>query len=218
MDLEKKIRELIREILMEELKEEKILFFEEDSEKVKYKYEHILLEDNYFFSTSQELNMNNYSKLVIPEISLNEFIQVSKGLSSNLKTKLIIDSFLLNKEVILISEGMEYRKFKSTININFYQYLKDIEDILVSYGVKIVPISYLEEELKGRVKRNKEVEFSEEREYKFSKGVLTESKVESLKNKGYRKIQLGKEAILTPLASDFIRYNNMEVLKEAVDK
>lgn len=149
------------------------------------------INDNIDFKTFFEsLEKADSEKLVISNLSIDELVDLSQG------RKNIVTEFLLNsKEVFLVEEGLEYKKYqKPETLIKVYDgYLQNLKD----FGVKVLK----------RVEISKM--FTKREEFSIS-GVITKDKLQKLSAEN-QKIVVKKGSKITSLADEYIKSNNIQL-------
>lgn len=183
-----KLTELIKKELLRLLEEKKT---EDKPAGVKFCGDDLLLRDE----LSKKTRISEDGEiLVISTLEINEMIDIASG-----KTHTAIRNLLEKKAVYIVEEGLEYKKFsepKALIE-NYDKYM----DTIIKYGVLVVKRVDLINRL-GRVTEKTTL-----------KGVITVSKLreKNLKNAG---LILDEKSIITPLAMEYIKENNIEILYE----
>lgn len=149
------------------------------------------INDNIDFKTFFEsLEKADSEKLVVSDLSIDELVDLSQG------RKNIVTEFLLNsKEVFLVEEGLEYKKYqKPEMLIKVYDgYLQNLKD----FGVKVLK----------RVEISKM--FTKREEFSIS-GVITKDKLQKLSAEN-QKIVVKKGSKITSLADEYIKSNNIQL-------
>ena len=132
-------------------------------------------------------------KIIISELCINNLINISQG-----KKNFVIENLLEGKEVCLVEEGLEYKKYTGpTELIKVYdEYVEKIK----TFGIKVI-------------KRSEITEIFDEKKKLYIDGIITENKLKNkdLKNKV---IVIKKNSKMTSLAQDYIKKNNIEVCYE----
>lgn len=149
------------------------------------------INDNIDFKTFFEsLEKADSEKLVVSDLSIDELVDLSQG------RKNIVTEFLLNsKEVFLVEEGLEYKKYqKPEMLIKVYDgYLQNLKE----FGVKVLK----------RVEISKM--FTKREEFSIS-GVITKDKLQKLSAEN-QKIIVKKGSKITSLADEYIKSNNIQL-------
>lgn len=149
------------------------------------------INDNIDFKTFFEsLEKADSEKLVVSDLSIDELVDLSQG------RKNIVTEFLLNsKEVFLVEEGLEYKRYQKTeALIKVYDgYLQNLKE----FGVKVLK----------RVEISKM--FTKREEFSIS-GVITKDKLQKLSAEN-QKIIVKKGSKITSLADEYIKSNNIQL-------
>ena len=186
MDTDKLTELITREVIriLEQRKNEKDLI------TVKFCGEDNLLKDE----LSKKVSLSeNGDILVISSLCINDMIDIAIG-----KKLPAIEYILEKKTVYIVEEGLEYKKYSvpKSLIATYDGYVNTI----TKYGIQV--ISRLE--LLTRLKSAEKVEM---------KGVITSSKLQGSNIKN-TKLILEKSSLITPLAKEYIKENNIELLYE----
>lgn len=229
MGIENLIERIVREILTElgeTKKTNKILFLEEDQKATKLQFKNLI--DNWtdieFLDFEKTQDISEYRSILIKDLSIDEFLNISEGKQINQKTTIMREAFLKNKEVLIVLEGIEHRKFKDTSNENFYNIFIEKEKMLKSFGVEFVTSSDLNKKLQSireiELFNIEKVIASENKKdvkcYKIEEKLVTISILKDIVAKtNTDEIEISKDTIITSLAKDYIRENNLQVSIES---
>lgn len=192
-DIKDKIIELIKKELEVYLKlgiktKEEITFLGEDNFlKIEIEKNFIIAEDS--------------NKIVVSEIDISTMVDLAMGTYNNMNSEFLIKSILKNKNIFIIEEGIEWRKYSKIPLILRDKYLT-YEDNLKSYGIKIVKRFEILDVLENK---EKDIEVFEK--------VLDEKKINNFITKKIKKIYVTRETIVTELAKDIIIKNNIEIIR-----
>lgn len=138
-------------------------------------------------------------KIVISQLSINELVSLSLGISENKKSEKILEAILENKDIFLIEDGIQWRAYKNIPKALENKYLKD-EEILKSYGVKIVKKLELLEEL------------SKKQNY-FTGRLLDLKQLKANLDISHKSIIVSKDTKITELAKEYASINNIQIIK-----
>ncbi|GAA0182819.1 TIGR02536 family ethanolamine utilization protein [Clostridium sediminicola] len=192
--------------------------------------------NKYLIHSKEDMNSNldSYDNIIIGSINNRELANLALGVQFGEKEKIIIDSILLGKDIFLVEEGIEYRKYKDKANKIFYSLYREYENKLINYGIKLVKediISKISSDKKiNNIERIESIGFTaiENKEdntksnvindemqiFDFSKKrLITEAELRKAFNKGMEGVKLSSKTILTPLVKDFIRMNNIKIIQ-----
>lgn len=246
MDLEKLVDMITKEV-MRKIKESmesenskinspRILIVESSQSDIYSNLVNKLDSIKYLIHSKEDMNsdLNSYDNIIIGSIDNRELANLALGVQCSEKEKIIIDSILLGKDIFLVEEGIEYRKYKDKSNKVFYSLYRDYENKLINYGIKLV-----KEDMIGKIHSDKKINSMESIEsigvtvtenkesniitnviideteiYDFTKKrLITEVELRKAFNKGMKGIKLSSRTILTPLVKDFIRMNNIKIIQ-----
>ncbi|WIF95531.1 hypothetical protein [Caminicella sporogenes] len=201
-------------------KSKSILILDSISNKNSYdeiisKWKDIKFLDDYCHEEGVDL----FDYIIVPKLSSKDLVGIAIGDIRSDVSEIIIDGVFKGKKVIVFEEGISYRKFKNTANKNFFNMFKGYEEKIISFGIEIVRKKDLTECLdNGYCKSENEIsnetnKVLEEiiKEAVITKKVISEKDIENLWNKGYKTIAIDKKSIITPLAKDFIRTNQINI-------
>lgn len=145
--------------------------------------------------------VNNYSIIFIPTISLELLEQLKNVNTDNLSVYLLILALSKRKKVILLDSAIDITEsdnkpyfIRSTINKRF--------ETIRSMGIKIVKLSELCSYIKS-------IQCNDLK----ANNIISEKDIITLFNKGVRKIFQNPKDIITPLAKDFAKENNIRIIK-----
>ncbi|SKC38088.1 hypothetical protein [Maledivibacter halophilus] len=237
MDMDSLVKIITKEVLKKidiinlqkaKVKSGNILILDSISKEKKDKYEYIIginknikfLDD---FFVDDDIDSLDY--IIVPNLSIKDLSSIAIGLEQSQISKVVIDSILHGKKVVVIEEGIDYRKFRNISSENFFQLFKSYEDRLVSFGIDIVKkeelLFYLSEntcvkdikkelvqESFKNINQGKKVHVIEAT---ISKKAVSEGDIKRIWDLGYKTIYLNKKSIITPLAKDYIRTNEIEI-------
>lgn len=140
----------------------------------------------------------NSKKIVITNLKIPELISLDIGTYTDEVSKEILNHILEGDKIFIIKEGIEWRKFKN-IPEKLYKKYEASEKSLMEYGVKFInKIEILE-----NLEENSEINY-------FSQKVLNLRNIKKISGK---KIIISEKTIITQLAMDYIRENDIKVIK-----
>ncbi|AZV58028.1 hypothetical protein [Clostridium sp. AWRP] len=166
-----------------------------------------------------------YEKIIITSLSNKEIVNMAIGLESGIKEQTVLEALLLGKEVFLLDDGIEYRKYAATSNKVLYKLYEEYEKKLCEYGIRVVDRENFvnefseskqnnrdEENIKNNEidRKNEGVEKKNALEF-TGKKLITESEIRKACEKGYVEISVPKKTIITSLAVDYIKINGLKV-------
>ncbi|MDR2879249.1 MAG: ethanolamine utilization protein [Fusobacteriales bacterium] len=183
-----KLTELIKKELLRILEEKKA---EDKPVEVRFYGDDSLLRDE----LSKKIKISENGKiLVISTLGINDMADTASG-----KTHPAIRGLLEKKTVYIVEEGLEYKRYSEpkALMETYDKYL----DTIIKYGIQVVKRVDLIDKLGAVTEKT------------VLKGVITMSKLRerNLKN---AVLILDKKSIITPLAMEYIKENNIEILYE----
>lgn len=221
MELEKLIKKITMEVLnqlkAEEkatiLQQKKILVWTESwemkeqlSAKLKLPIEQ--LQDRIQFRGLKEIE--SYDAIILPEVSVGEMVHIALGIQQGETETLVSKALLLGKKVCMLRDGLDYRESEVTANPAYYKMLQGYETQLSHFGISLV--DWEELELSGEAGQP-DVSQEKSRAYCVSGRLVTESLLEELFLKGYQEIGVAKNAVITPLAADYIKRKQLKITR-----
>lgn len=178
-------REVEKYLEKTEVKKEKIKLIGQD----KILKEHI--EKNFEIS-------NESKKIIVTSLNIKETVDLANGTFSTENGEEILNHILKGHEIFIINQGVLWKNYRN-IPERLYEKYSEYESILREYGVVFVDkleIEYLLD------KNNKILTFNEK--------VLNLRSIKKIKEK---EIVISGKTIITQLAMDYIRENNIKVIK-----
>lgn len=172
-----------------------------------------------------EPQMRNCDLVIVPQMCIKLLANLANGLANEAAERFIMTMLLKGRKVIILEEGILYRKFKKVAPPAVYKLYEAYEDKLKSFGVMIVPRDNVLQACKPGYVSTKTAEPSqketepqlvrqaEEAGYTSicHKKLITEADIRKLYMKNMCEIVIGPKSILTPLARDFIRTQRIQV-------
>ncbi|MFD3260376.1 ethanolamine utilization protein [Paenibacillus lentus] len=158
--------------------------------------------------------------LIIPKMCIGLLSYLANGISAGTRERFVLTMLLKGKQVVVLEEGLLYRKYKQTSPVMLYKLYNGFANKLQSYGITTVRESdllsaCLEDE---RLTENQEEVHSEgahvdmisQSEVLTSK-VITEADVKKYRLQNVKEIVVGRHSIITPLAQDYLHTHQMRV-------
>ncbi|MGL4848643.1 MAG: TIGR02536 family ethanolamine utilization protein [Clostridium sp.] len=206
MDYNQLIKVLVDEIYLkinskEPIKERMIVIGNRECEKLKE------FEEKYSV-VKYEANMEMAEALFLTNLSIRELSNLSLGMASSEIEEYILKYIMSGRDVYVLSDGMEYKEYKKTAPKLLYRKYVEDEESLVSYGVKLINHST---EIEKEKNYTTEKASSEEKQITLTKKLISESDLRKPYINGVRDIIINKKTIITPLAKDYIRINNINI-------
>ncbi|MBU3128311.1 hypothetical protein LGL55_06620 [Clostridium tagluense] len=205
----------------------------EVKELLEYKYEVIVYD-------GEDINLKNYESIIVTNLCNKGLSSMALGLCNDKLQELIVEALFKGKRVYVLKEGIQYRKYSTKANEALYNLYSQYECKIMSYGAIIVNEKDLLKSmeigadcneksvqkdclvescsdihsksevpsksllLENSVQSHQVIEISNKR-------LITESDLKKLYMNGIKEVNLIKKAILTPLAQDFIRINQLKI-------
>lgn len=168
--------------------------------------------------------IETYEYILIQNLSNNELINISKGYANSDKEKMIINILLKGKNIYALGKGLEYKNYENTSSRALLEVFKSYKNNLTSFGVTFTSLRAIIENIKSN-KNLKEVCHREKSEDKLQnnkcikktidKKLISEMDIKNIEKEGIKEITISKKSIVTPLAKDFARVNNIDIKIES---
>ncbi|MCY9517048.1 ethanolamine utilization protein [Paenibacillus apiarius] len=157
--------------------------------------------------------------LIVPKLCLQLLSNLANGISAGPRERFVLTMLLKGRKVVAIKEGLLYRKYKSTAPVLLYKLYDEFADRLNSYGIRVVK----EQELlatcmeDGRAAAVAQVDRSSEsvdaplHPEVLNRKVITEAELKKYRLQNGKEIVIDRHSIITPLAQDYLRMQQMQV-------
>lgn len=185
----------------EPVKERMIVIGNRESEKVKE------FEEKYSVK-KYENNTEIVEALFLTDLSIRALSNLSLGVASSKIEEYILRHIMAGKNIYILSEGLEYKEYKKTAPKILYSKYVEAEEKLISYGINI--ISSTNEVIKNEQEDIKEIN-ENGKSITLAKKLISESDLRKPHINGVKEIIIDKKSIITPLAKDYIRINNINI-------
>lgn len=177
--------------------------------------------------------------LLISKLCIKGLSNIAQGTCTTKAENFVLEMLLKGKKVYILEDGIEYRKYKNTApKVLYNKYIK-FEEELLAYGIEViddlnrisieskdekVSFSGIKEEIsknlclcsENKVEGKKDLDttaIADEFTINLSnKKLVSESDLRKPHINGVRTLIVDKKAIITPLAKDYIRINNLNVV------
>ncbi|MGV8981826.1 hypothetical protein [Clostridium sp.] len=231
MDIEKLVNLVTKEVMKRipqstadtSMDKEKILVISSCSEDLTMVEE--LLEHKYepHIYNEEDINLSKYQHIIVTNLCNKGLSSMALGLCDDSVQAFIVEALFNGKQISILKEGIQYRKYSTNANEALYNLYKQYECKIVSYGVSIINENDLlksmtwsndmnskSEEvakivvLEDTLQNHQVVEISNKR-------LITESDLKKLYMNGIKEVKVIKKAILTPLAQDFVRIKRLQI-------
>lgn len=169
-------------------------------------------------------NIDSYEIILIQNLSNNELVNISKGYGNSPKEKVIIDMLLKGKKLHALEKGLQYKEHESKSPKALLEVFEGYKDKLVSFGIEFKSLGAILGNTKENnnveilekplVKESYKIEKSDDNQYLsevLNKRLISEVDIRNLKKEGLKEILISKRSIVTPLAKDFARVNNINI-------
>lgn len=188
--------------------------------------------------------------LLISKLCIKGLSNIAQGTCTTKAEHFALEMLLKGKQVYILEEGIEYRKYKHTAPKVLYNKYIRFEEELLSYGIEVIDdlnkillknkgelnqISLNQEGVKSTCELTRGLEMPNGRgqespckeeskelntqviEDEFTinlskKKLVSEGDLRKPHINGVRNLVISKGAIITPLAKDYIRINNLNVV------
>ena len=163
-----------------------------------------------------EDGIREYDVVVVSALCLRGLANLALGLSVSPEERFILKALMLGKKVYVLESGIEYKRYKETAPKEIYKKYISFEREIRNYGIQV--IDNVETLLDAR---NVETTIVEGSSYNVetkedvvelrNKKLISESDLRRPQIRGAKTIIIDKKTMITPLASDYIRINNLKV-------
>lgn len=163
---------------------------------------------------SYDENIQDCDIAIIPKLTLGTMANLANLNASSIEEKFIITMIMRGKKIYILEGGIEYKIYKDTAPKQLYNKYLNFEKQLINYGIEILNEgcnSEITSSYHGELSSNLSIE--DAKSERISKRVITESDIRKIYEKEKNVIIVGDNSILTPLARDFIKINNIEIIK-----
>lgn len=163
--------------------------------------------------------------ICVTKTSARTLAEIARGYGDSDETKFLIEAIAEGKKVCFLEEGIHYRKYRETCPAKLYEKWQHNEAVLLSYGVRFTTVGQLfgnmtENSWKSCGGEVKSLTENGESAVKTTEGtteirakLITENLLSRLPQKGSKHIQINEDAIVTPLAQDYIRQERLNILR-----
>lgn len=159
--------------------------------------------------------------LCLVSSSARIFAEVARGYGEHEQAQLVLNHLSLGKKVIVVEEGIPYRKYKETCPSKLYEKWLSNEAVLKTYGIEFVKSETLFHRSITKnisdLKASNPLVAADVSSFMVKERVITESQLSQIPQKNAQTITIQANAIVTPLAQDYIRQEHL-VIKRASDR
>ncbi len=155
----------------------------------------------------------SYEGIVITKLTIEMLGHLATSSPVTEEESLILKALLNEKQVYMLEEGIEYRRYKENAHKALYTLLMDYEDKIKNYGIQC--ISHLDELLNSAKSRDnhkapKPIAGNVNFDMTYKK-LLLEADLIKKHLEGICIVTISKGCIITPLADDYIRKHHIEI-------
>lgn len=148
--------------------------------------------------------------ICLPVASAKLFAEIGKGYGDHEHTAVILNHLALGKKVCVLEEGIPYRKYAETCPPKLYEKWMSYEEMVKGYGVQFVSRAALFGGIKREVPELTKVSAAGAC-HVLEQRVVTEKVLSRIPKRSAQAIAISKDAIVTPLAQDYIRQEQLEI-------
>lgn len=158
--------------------------------------------------------------LIIPKMCIGLLSYLANGISAGTRELFVLTMLLKGIRVVVLEEGLLYRKYKQTSPVMLYKLYDGFANKLQSYGIKTARESDL---LSACLEDQRLAEYQEEVDSEdadvdmisqsevLTSKVITEADVKKYRLQNVKEIVVGRRSIITPLAQDYLHTHQMRV-------
>ncbi|SNS12415.1 ethanolamine utilization protein [Anaerovirgula multivorans] len=168
-----------------------------------------------FLEECIEEEIKNVDCIVLLALSLSSLAYIAMGIEGDEVSKRTIRGLLYGKEIFVLSKGLEHRNFEKTSHPHFYQTYMNYEKKLQSFGMKIGDLKEIFSQSNQQIKLPQvSIEEKNQIEETFiSNKVITEKGLREMGCGENSRICIGAKAIITPMATDYIRTKKIQAVR-----
>ncbi len=156
---------------------------------------------DYIQDDYSKLEISSIEHIIVPNLTNNTLAKVALGIVEDQVTALLSDAFFCGKHVVVLEEGIQYRKYKAIASSPYLELFRRYEEQMVQFGASIVNEEDVVAALEGVPMCS----------CVMNKKVITEVDIKKLYEKGHEEITISKESIISPLASDYVRTHGIGI-------
>ena len=186
-----------------------------------------------FLCDLDHANPDDFDHVVIADLPNKLLADIAMGLERGHDGCIILESLMLGKSVYLLEEGIAYRRYSDTAKPALIQLFQQKEQALLGYGVTLVKGTELAQTLTGKnchcdaglgtatplQEENPPCNHSSQTgTFNINNRVVRECDLLSGIEQGYNHFTVINNALLTPLAKDCVRLQELQVIRAPVFK
>ncbi|MGL4344060.1 MAG: hypothetical protein ACRCTE_02605 [Cellulosilyticaceae bacterium] len=157
--------------------------------------------------------------VIVTELGIDLISQVALGMGQSPEAKIILEALLRGKPVYVLEQGITYRRYKSTAHRTLYGVYSEYENKIKQYGVRLIhDVVEVLADMRADYKKVQQVEAIEPEVTRShesinlqSKKVILEADLTRAYIQGITEVLVRKNAIITPLAGDYIRGHHLVI-------
>lgn len=158
--------------------------------------------------------------LLIPKTCIQLLSNMAHGITAGPRERFVLTMLLKGRKVVLLEDGLAYRKYKPTAPVLLYKLYDGMVDKLRGYGIRVVkqtelPLACPEEGAAVIPQAERGAAYADsdapsQPEALHGK-VITEAELKKCRLQNRTEIVIDRHAIITPLAQDYMRTQQMRV-------
>ncbi|MCJ8013545.1 ethanolamine utilization protein [Paenibacillus sp. KQZ6P-2] len=173
----------------------------------------------YFEVRYYDETLRDCDVLIITNLCLQLLSNLANGISAGPRERFVLTMLLKGRKVVALEEGLNYRKYKSTAPVLLYKMYEEFTDKLSNYGIRVVKkqdvlTTCIEEGRSPDIHkvdhRTESFDGSNQPEV-LNRKVITEAELKKCRLKNRKEIVIDRHSIITPLAQDYLRTQQMQV-------
>lgn len=166
-------------------------------------------------------NTKNADLVVVPRMTISMLVNLATGYGQTLEEQFIIYSLLNGYKVVAISSGLEHKRYKGrapTLLFNLYEEnVMKLTRFGITFCENVEAICPKKHSFFSEEKKEKDLSINspiEEDVYVLQKKLVSEADLKKLYVNNQKRIRVASNAIFTPLANDYVRSVNIEIIRE----
>lgn len=175
--------------------------------------EYVSLENEYeILKYEKGMKPQSGDTVIITEMPLGMLASIATGSAIEDSHEYIIKMLLLGSKVSMLESGFQYRSYQKTAFKSIFQLYSEYEKKLVQFGLNIIGTPLQLQNKNEALSSQKDTLISDFSEIDLTlKKLLLETDLRKCHIKERSIVKLNGGCIITPLASDYIRNNNLSI-------
>lgn len=173
-----------------------------------------------------ECDVNDYEAIIIFGLDNKSLAKIANGTADNGFTELAQNAILSGKKIFIVKETIELYKYEHTSPAAYYNMMLGKLKFLTECGMVVCEYSNLAQtilsgEIKQdeiivteRIQENEQIQDVPNKEVTISKRVVTERDVSEVASCDVCTVRVGKRAILTELAKEYLQERRITLLRD----